>query len=101
MSERSARTAEKVLQNLMKARGTSREVIRDINRAESGAIRLLSVVSGLTRGDVTALVTYLAGLGPYGVAAAIALGVGAMTYAIYQQATKEQPTEEYYWRYPG
>jgi len=96
----STREAEKVLQELMKARGVSREVISDIRRAETDATRLLSMVSQLARGDITSLVGYLATLGPYGVYAAIALGVAAVAYGIYQQATREQPTEMYFWRYP-
>lgn len=100
MSRRTAREAEKVLSNLLKAKGVSKEVIGNINRAESDASRLLSLVSQLARGDITSLVGYLAGLGPYGVAAAVAIGVGAVAYGVYQQATRERPAEVYLWRYP-
>ena len=97
----SVRASEKILENLLKAKGTSRSTIREINRAESQASRLLMTVSQLARGDVTGILTYLAGLGPYGVAAAVAIGIGAVAYGIYQQVTKEQPAELYFWRYPG
>ena len=96
----SARASEEILKNLMEAKGISREVINNLSRAEGNASRLFSIVSQLARGDITGIVTYLAGLGPYGVAAAVAIGVGAVAYGVYQQATRERPAEVYLWRYP-
>lgn len=100
MSTRSAREAENILQQIMKAKGVARDTRMEIRRAETDATRLLSTVSQLARGDITSIVTYLASLGPYGLAAAVAIGVGAMAYGMYQQATRERPSEMYYWRYP-
>ena len=97
---RSAREAERILQQLMKSKGVARDVRMEIRRAETDATRLVSIVSQLARGDITSVVTYLASLGPYGLAAAIAIGVSAAAYGIYQQATRERPSEMYYWRYP-
>jgi len=100
MSQRSARAASEVVTKLLKAKGVSRDVLRNINQADRDSMRLLATVSQLARGDVTGIITMLAGLGPYGVAAAVALGTAAVAYGIYTQVTKEQPTEMYYWRYP-
>ena len=100
MSTQSARAASDIVTKLLKAKGTSRDVLRNINQAETSSMRLLATVSQLTRGDITGIITMLAGLGPYGIAAAVALGTAAVAYGIYTQVTKEQPTEMYYWRYP-
>ena len=72
----------------------------EIRVANSELSSLMSMASQLARGDVTGVVTYLASLGPYGVATAVALGTAAVAYGIYQQVTAERPTEMYYWRYP-
>jgi hypothetical protein len=100
MSERGVRTAETILNKLLKAKGQSREVLRNIDQAERGLDRVTSIASTLARGDPTALLGYLATMGPVGVKLAVALGVATIGYGIYQKLTEEKPTELYYWRYP-
>jgi hypothetical protein len=88
-----------ILDNLLKTKKISNDIRSSIRDAQSDALRLQSIVSGLARGDVTSLVLYLSRMGPYGVAAALAIAGAAVAYGIYQQLTAEKPTEYYYWRY--
>ena len=99
MSQTSARNAEKVLKELLKAKGVSKDVISNINTAERDATRLLSSVSQLARGDVTGIAGYLAGLGPKGLALAVILEGLAVGYEIYKHVTTPTPSEVYHWRY--
>jgi hypothetical protein len=94
------RESEQILNNVLKAKGVSREIISNIQQSERDALRVMSVVSQMARGDVTGLVLQLSRLGPYGVAAAAVVATAAVAYGIYHQLTAEKPTEYYYWRYP-
>lgn len=101
MSARSARDAEKILKSLVKSKTETRLLMSEVNRAEASASRLLTSVTQLARGDVTGILAQLTALGPYGVALATIIGGAVVAYGIYQQVTKEQPTELYFWRYPA
>jgi len=101
MSERTARTAELVLNNLLKAKRETKDLAHILRSTQSELHQLSSIVTGLGRGDVTTLLSLLAGLGPYGVLAAIAVGTGAVAYGIFEQAMKPRPEEIYQWRYPS
>ncbi len=92
--------SQQILNNLLAAKGVSKELVSDIRTSERDATRVLSIISQLSRGDITGLLVQLTRLGPYGVAAAIAIGTAAVAYGIYQQLTTEKPSEYYYWRYP-
>lgn len=94
------RESEVVLNNLLKAKGVSKEVLGNLREGERDATRVMALASNLARGDVTGIVMQLSQLGPYGVAAALAIGAGAIGYGIYRQLTEEKPSEYYFWRYP-
>ena len=96
----SLRESEIILNNLLKAKGVSSEVISNIRMSEMEAMRVMSIVSQLSRGDITGVMVTLSRFGAYGVAAAIAIGTAAVAYGIYQQITTPKPSEYYYWRYP-
>ncbi len=96
----SVHDSEKILENLLKAKGTSKEIISNLRDSERESMRVLSVVSQLSRGDISGLLVQLSMLGPYGVAAEVAIGTAAVAYGIYQQLTAEKPSEYYFWRYP-
>ena len=100
MSQQSAYAARQIINQLLEARGVSRDILSDIGRAETDAYRLLGIASQLTRGDISGLVSYLAMLGPKGAALAAAIGVAFVGYHIYQTLTTPKPTEVYIWRYP-
>jgi hypothetical protein len=92
--------SQQILNNLLKAKGISQEVISNIREAERDAMRVMSIVSQLSRGDISGLLVQLTRFGPYGIIAALGIGVTAFAYAIYQALTAEKPSEYYYWRYP-
>jgi len=100
MSSRSASAAENIFNNLLKAKGVAKTVRSDVRSAQGDVTRLMSLTSQLSRGDVTGLVTYLAGTGQVGLAAALIVAGAAVTYGIYQKLTTPKPTEVYMWRYP-
>jgi len=94
------RESQQILNNLLKAKGVSREVVSNVQTSERDAMRVMSLVSQLSRGDVTGIMMQLSRFGAYGVAAAIAVGTAAVAYGIYTQLTAEKPSEYYFWRYP-
>jgi len=96
----SPRESEIVLNNLLKAKGVSNDVLNNLRVGERDANRVLAITSQLSRGDISGLLVQLSTLGPYGIAAAIGIGAAAAAYGIYQELTKERPSEVYYWRYP-
>jgi hypothetical protein len=94
------RESQVILNNLLKAKGASKDLLRNLRSGERDANRVLAVVSQIGRGDVTGVIMQLSTLGPLGLKAALVLGAAAVAYGIYQQITAEKPSEYYYWRYP-